>query len=225
MGLRKNTGASAANTGHGTDEDTDHGVDYAKERRDYDDDGRAGVAQPHRGHAEARDRFGGINWGAGFFGWLVAIGITILLTSIVGAVVAAVGSNANISQSDAERQAGTIGITAAVVLLVVLALAYFTGGYVAGRMSRFDGGKQGLAVWVIGLVVTLLAIAAGAIFGNEYNIFDRVDLPRMPISTDQLSWGGIITALAVILLTLLAAMAGGKLGHRYHDKVDRVAHR
>jgi hypothetical protein len=92
-------------------------------------------------------------------------------------------------------------------------------------MSRFDGGKQGLAVWVIGLVVTLLAIAAGAIFGNEYNIFDRVDLPRMPISTDQLSWGGIITALAVILLTLLAAMAGGKLGHRYHDKVDRVAHR
>jgi amino acid transporter len=221
MGLRKSTGASAASTDQHTDSSTDQGVDVAKERRGYD----SHVAQPHSGHTEARDRFGGINWGAGFFGWLVAIGITILLTSIVGAVVAAVGSNTNISQSDAERQAGTIGITAAVVLLVILALAYFTGGYVAGRMSRFDGGKQGLAVWVIGLVVTILAIIAGAIFGNEYNIFDRVDLPRLPISTDQLSWGGVITALAVLVLTLLAAMAGGKLGHRYHDKVDRVAHR
>jgi hypothetical protein len=219
MGLRKSTGASAANT----DQNDDQGVDYAKERRDHDDEGH--VARPHSGHTEARDRFGGTNWGAGFFGWLVAIGITILLTSIVGAVVAAVGSNANVSQSEAERQAGTIGITAAVALLVILALAYFTGGYVAGRMSRFDGGRQGLAVWVIGLVVTLLAIAAGAIFGTEYNIFDRVDLPRLPVSTEELSWGGVITAVAVLLLTLLAAMAGGKLGHRYHDKVDRVAHR
>jgi hypothetical protein len=112
-----------------------------------------------------------------------------------------------------------------VVLLVVLALAYYAGGYVAGRMSRFDGGKQGLGAWLIGLLVTLLAVAAGAIFGNEYNIFDRVNLPRIPLSTDQLSWGGIITALAVLVLTLLAAMAGGKMGQRYHNKVDRVAHR
>ena len=177
------------------------------------------------GHREAQDRFGGINWGSAFFGWLVAIGMTIILTGIVGAIVGAVSANTQITQSEAQREAGTIGIAAGVVLLVVLALAYFAGGYVAGRMSRFDGGKQGLAVWLIGLVVTLLAIGLGAIFGSEYNILDRVNLPRMPLSTDELSWGGIITALAVLVLTLLAAMAGGKLGHRYHDKVDRVAHR
>ena len=64
------------------------------------------------------------------------------------------------------------------MLLVVLSLAYYAGGYVAGRMSRFDGGKQGLAVWIIGLLVTLLAIGIGAVVGNEYNIFDRVNLPR-----------------------------------------------
>jgi len=34
-----------------------------------------------------------------------------------------------------------------------------------------------------------------------------------------------VTAIAVIVLTLLAAMAGGVLGHRYHDRVDRAANR
>ncbi len=187
---------------------------------------RAAKSAPtaHANHGDAYDRFGGINWGAAFFGWLVAIGMTIILTGIVGAVVAAISSSTQVTQSEAERDAGTIGIAAGVVLLVVLALAYYAGGYVAGRMSRFDGGKQGLAVWLIGLAVTLLALALGAIFGNEYNVLDRVNLPRMPLSTSELSTGGIITAVAVLALSLLAALTGGKMGHRYHDKVDRVAH-
>jgi uncharacterized membrane protein len=202
MARNNDTGATAA---HSTDNDHDH------TRRS--------------GDSEARDRFGGINWGAAFFGWLVAIALTILLTSIAGAIATAIGSSQNITQTEAERQAGTIGIVAGIVLLVVLLIAYYTGGYVAGRMSRFDGGKQGLAVWIIGLVVTLLAIGLGALFGAEYNILDRVNLPRLPISTDELSVGGLITAAAVLIGSLLAAMLGGKVGHRYHDKVDRVAHR
>jgi len=235
MKLRRETGATAADTSGSTAASPD----YAKDRSTMTHEDTRGdththadttpvgtpAATPHRGHAEAKDRFGGINWGASFFGWLVAIALTILLTSIVGAIVAAIGSSQNVTQTEAERQAGTIGITAGIVLLVVLALAYYTGGYVAGRMSRFDGGKQGLAVWVIGLLVTLVALGLGALFGAEYNILDRVDLPRLPISTEELSWGGIITAVAVLVLTLLAAMLGGKVGHRYHDKVDRVAHR
>jgi hypothetical protein len=112
---------------------------------------------------------------------------------------------------------------AAIVLLAVLLIAYYTGGYVAGRMSRFDGGKQGLAVWLIGLAVTIIALVLGAVFGSEYNILDRVSLPRIPVSTSELGMGGIITAVVILVGTLLAAMAGGKVGHRYHDKVDRAA--
>ena len=173
----------------------------------------------------ARDKFGGVNLGASFFGWIVAIGITIILTSIVGAVGAAIGFSGNVTQSDAERQAGTIGITAAVILLVVLMVGYYAGGYVAGRMSRYDGARQGLAVWLIGLVVTLVAIGLGAVFGSEYNLMDRVSLPRIPVALDQLGWGAVVTGAAVIILTLLASMAGGKIGRRYHDRVDRVATR
>lgn len=177
------------------------------------------------GHDRARDKFGGLNIGAVFFGWLVAIAVAILLTSIVGAVSAAVGSNTAISQDEAERQAGTIGVVAAIVLLVVLAIGYYAGGYVAGRMSRFDGGRQGIGVWALGLLVTIIALVLGAVFGSQYNILDRVSLPRIPVSTEELGWGGVITAVAVLALTLLAAFLGGKMGHRYHNRVDRLAGR
>jgi len=174
------------------------------------------------GEENARDRFGGLNLGAAFFGWLVAVAISILLTSIVGAVVAAVSSTTNVTQSEAQRDAGTIGLVSALVLVAVLMVGYYTGGYVAGRMSRFDGGRQGLGVWLIGLLVTVIAIVLGAVFGSKYNILDRVQLPRIPVSTDTLGWGTVITAVLVVVLTLLAALTGGKVGHRYHDRVDRT---
>ena len=170
----------------------------------------------------ARERFGGLNAGAAFFGWLVAVGLAALLGSLIGAIATAVGHNNNISQSDAQRAAGTIGIAAAVVLLVVLLIAYYAGGYVASRMSRYDGGRQGFGVWLIGLLVTIAAVVAGWVFGSAYNIFDRVNLPNVPLSNRDASVGAIITALAVVLVTLLAAVAGGKVGRRYHSKVDRV---
>ncbi|MET1059971.1 MAG: YrzE family protein [Nocardioides sp.] len=169
----------------------------------------------------AHEKYGGVNTGAAFFGWLVAVAITILLSGIIGAVAAAVSDQADVTQNDAERAANTIGLVAAIVLVAVLALAYYTGGYVAGRMSRFDGARQGLAVWVIGLIVTLVAVAVGWVFGDQYNVLDRVDLPRIPIPTDQVSSGGIITGLVVVVVTALAAMAGGTVGRRYHAKVDR----
>jgi len=172
-----------------------------------------------------RDKFGGLNLGAAFFGWLVAIAVSILLTSIAGAIVAALGSNANVTQSEAQKQAGTIGIFAGIVLLLVLMIGYFCGGYVAGRMSRYSGHRQGLGVWVIGLIVTIIAVVLGAVFGQQYDILSRVNLPRLPISGDALGTGGIIAALAVLVGTLVAAVAGGSVGTHYHRRVDRAGYR
>ena len=179
------------------------------------------VHEEHTAPETAHERYGGVNTGAAFFGWLVAVAMTILLTGIIGAIAAAVSREADVTQNDAERSANTIGLVAAIVLIAVLALAYYLGGYVAGRMSRFDGARQGLAVWVIGLVITLIAVAIGWIFGDQYNVLDRVDLPRIPIPTDEASSGGIIAGLVVLAVTALAAMTGGKVGRRYHTKVDR----
>ena len=103
-----------------------------------------------------------------------------------------------------------------------LLAAYLAGGYVAGRMSRFDGARQGLAVWLIGLLVVLLLAAAGGILGSQYNVLQQLNLPRIPIDEGTATTAGIITLVAILLVTLLGAVLGGKLGERYHRKVDRA---
>jgi amino acid transporter len=174
---------------------------------------------------EAYEKFGGGNAGAAFFGWVVAVGVAVLLTGLVGAVAAAIGDAQEITQSDAERDAGTIGIAAAIALIAVLMVAYYAGGYVAGRMSRFDGARQGVLAWALGVVITVVALAAGWVFGDQYNVFDRVDLPRIPIPTDDMTTGGVVTGVLVLVGTLIAAAAGGKVGRHYHARVDRYVER
>lgn len=188
------------------------------DRKSYSD-AKERVAE---GDRHQREEFGGMHFGAGFFGWIVAIGMAILLFGITGAVAAGVGASNSLTRTDLESQSGSIGIGAAIVLLVVLMLSYYAGGYVAGRMSRFNGIKQGLAVWLIGLLVTIIAAGAGAIFGSQYNILSRVSIPNVPIPTQDLGIGGAIAAGAVLLGTLLAAILGGKAGTHFHRKIDKV---
>ena len=46
-------------------------------------------------------------------------------------------------------------------------VAYYCGGYVAGRMARFDGVKQGVAVWVWALVIAIIVTVLGAVGGSS----------------------------------------------------------
>jgi MFS family permease len=192
-------------------------------RKTHHDDAHADTRAPGYSREAARERYGGFSFAAAFFGWLVAVALTVLLVGIAGAVATAAGASLNIAPAEAEQEAGTIGLAGAVTLLVILMIAYFAGGYVAGRMSRFDGGRQGLGAWLIGLLVTILVGLLGAVAGAEYDIFARVSLPSLPVSTETLTFGGVIALAAILLGTLLAAMLGGKAGQRYHTKVDRAA--
>lgn len=170
-------------------------------------------------------RFGGIKWGAAFFGWLSANGLAVILVAIVSAAGVAIGLTHGVTTSgDAARQANTLGVAGAIALLVVLFLAYLAGGYVAGRMARFDGARQGLAVWLIGLIVVIVLAAAGAILGAKYNVLQQLNLPRIPVDEGTATTAGIITLVAVLVVTLLGAVVGGKLGDRYHRRVDRVGY-
>ena len=164
-----------------------------------------------------REEYGGLSWGSAFFGWLVAVGVATLLIALLSAAGAAVG----LTDKD---DAGTIGIVGGILLLAVLAVAYYAGGYVAGRMARFNGPRQGLAVWLLGLVVTVLLALAGVLLGAEYNVLSGLNLPRIPVDEGALTTGGLIVLAAVLVGTLLAAVAGGKAGSHYHRKVDRVGH-
>jgi MFS family permease len=187
-------------------------------------DGAAVATREHLHTARARQReeYGGINWGAAFFGWLVAVGLGSLLVAILAAAGAAVGLTQNVTTTDATTNAETIGLGGAIALIVVLMIAYYCGGYVAGRMSRFDGARQGFGAWIFGIVVTVLLAAAAAILGSEYNVLDQLNLPALPVGSDTMTTGAVIALIAVVVASLLAAIVGGKAGERYHRKVDRA---
>lgn len=93
-----------------------------------------------------------MKFGSAFFGWLTATGTAVILTAVLAATGTAIGlgNNANASRAvDATSwNAGTIELVGGIVLALILLFAYYFGGYVAGRMMRFGGVKQGVAVWL-----------------------------------------------------------------------------
>jgi uncharacterized protein (TIGR02271 family) len=60
------------------------------------------------------------------------------------------------------------------------------------------------------------------VFGAEYNVLSGLRLPRIPVGEGSLTTGGLIALAAVLIGTLLAAIAGGKAGTRFHRTVDCV---
>ncbi len=167
-----------------------------------------------------REQFGGVSWGAAFFGWLVAVGLGALLVGLLAAAGVAVGLT-DLS-GDTIGTADAIGLGGAIALLLALSIAYGCGGYVAGRMSRFDGARQGIAAWAIGVVVSIALTAAAAVFGTEFNVLEQLELPALPAGDSELATGGAVALAAVAVVTIVAAVIGGKAGERFHRRVDRA---
>ncbi|HMO10044.1 MAG TPA: hypothetical protein PKB06_00720, partial [Actinotalea sp.] len=109
-------------------------------------------------------------------------------------------------------------VVGAVLLLLVVFVAYYCGGYVAGRMARFDGVKQGLAVWLWSLAVAVVVAVVGALLGDRFQaaLADLNAFPRF--SPDAMGTTGIIAALVVLVASLGGAVLGGSVGMRYHRR-------
>ena len=114
---------------------------------------------------------------------------------------------------------------AAGTLLVILFSAFYCGGYVAGRMARFDGLRQGIGVWVWTLVIAGALAIAAVIGGSEYNVLQQLNLPNVAVGDQSLTTGGWLTLAAAVVVTLLFAVLGGKAGDLFHRRVDRFATR
>jgi len=163
--------------------------------------------------ARQRDRFGGFSWGSDFFGWLAAAGLAAILAGIVAAAGAALG----LTKGSTDQ----IHLGGGIALLAVLFVAYVAGGYVAGRMARFDGTRQGLGVWLWGILVAGAIALLAILGGSKYNVLDALNLPRIPIDQGHLTNGGAIALAAGLVVSLVAACIGGTLGARWHRRVDR----
>ncbi len=190
-------------------------------------------AHPHRADVvdepTPRERFGGISFGCTFFGWVTATGMTVLLTALVAAAGAGIGLVSDASDvADAARDQGVsaeeIGWAGVVLVIVVVLVAYYSGGYVAGRMARFDGVRQGVGVFLWTIIAAVVVAVLGAIAGSQYDVLDELNaFPRIPSDLGDLSTPAVVLLVGVVAAALVGAMLGGLAGMHFHRKVDKVA--
>lgn len=160
----------------------------------------------------ARRRFGGLDLPAAFAGMLAALGLTVLLAGLAGAV-GSVGYQRGASPDDLSAGGLFTG-------LAILLLSFFVGGWVAGRMARYDGGLNGTVAGLLFVVLAAAVSGVGSWLDTKYDFFDDVRLPQWfsgPSTT-----AAVLSAAAGILIVLLAASLGGSFGSRYHRQADRL---
>jgi hypothetical protein len=152
-------------------------------------------------------------------GTLVAYGAFAVMAALVGAAAAGVGLGNDLSSNDWAR----LGTGSAIAAAVVLFLAYLFGGYVAGRMARRAGLLNGLAVFLLAIV---LIAAVGAIVASQADADAiRINLRSLGIPTSGSEWGdiGTLAGIASLAAMLVGALVGGVLGERWHSKLTRRA--
>jgi len=173
--------------------------------------------------AREKERFGGMKFGASFFGWLTASGMAVLLTALLAAAGAGVGLATDLDPANPDAgQAETIGLIGAIVILAIIFVAYFAGGYVAGRMARFNGARQGVGVWLWAVIIAVVVAVLGLIAGTQFNLLANLNtFPRIPVNEGTLTTAGVLTAVAVAIVALVGAILGGVTGMRFHRRVDK----
>jgi len=169
----------------------------------------------------------GINWGAAFFGWVAAMGLAVILTAFVAAVGAAVGVTQGTTTPEQaatqiqNQDPQTVGIIGVIVLAVIAFVSYYGGGYVAARMSRFDGARQGFAVWLWAVLVAVVVAVVAAVAGARFDVLSTLNtFPRWPVDQGNVTGTGIVALLLLLAITLLGAVIGGAGGMRYHRRLE-----
>ena len=174
-----------------------------------------------------RDVYGGVDWLASFIGCVFAlVCMSVLLLLISGLMLGPLGFTLDL----AGGQLDSAIITGLVIVGLVLFLSYFFGGYVAGRLVRFDGGRNGAATVAWGILLAVIFalfgfLLAGLLPGSVYELLRGLQ------SGIQSTFGNLITLglvgagiiVGALLLVLLGGLLGGSLGNRYHTRIDRTS--
>jgi hypothetical protein len=172
-------------------------------------------------HRRERQAFGGaIQWEAAFFGLLATIGLLVMLAAMTASAGVALGATE--FREPAADQLEELSFAGGVLLVLIVAIAFASGGYVAGRMARFDGLRQGLGVWTLSVLMVAAVGVAVWIASGELNPLDSIDLPDLPVGEGPLGAGAGLALALLAVIALIASVAGGLLGERFHRAVDEA---
>jgi cytochrome bd-type quinol oxidase subunit 2 len=159
-----------------------------------------------------------IQWETTFFGLLAAVGLAgLLVAMLLGCLVAAGVTD---FRDNARTFFDHLTMAGGGVAVAIIALSYLTGGYVAARMARFDGWRQGVGIWLLSLLMVVGVGIAAWIGGGNMNPAESISLPSNPIDNGPLSNSGWVILAVVLAVSLIAAIGGGILGERFHRAVD-----
>ncbi len=173
-----------------------------------------------------RDVYGGVDWLASFIGCVFALicaGVLLLLIS--GLVLSPLGFTLDLQ----DQEINSAIITGLVIVGFVLFISYFLGGYVAGRLVRFDGGRNGAATVAWGILLSVIFAIFGfllagllpaSVFGLLRGLQSSIQSAVGNLATLGLVGAGII--VGALLLMLLGGLLGGSIGNRYHTRIDRT---
>lgn len=167
--------------------------------------------------AEAVRARGGLSAWSVLSGILVAFGAFVLLSALVGAILAGSGL---IEGSLRPEELRTAGIGTLIALVIIQFLAYFWGGYTSARMARGSGWMNGLLVTVgaIVIVAVLGAVVAGLSVsapGSAPTGFESLPSPFRGASEVATAAG-----IAILASMLLGGLLGGRVGAKWHTKLE-----
>ena len=189
-------------------------------------------AEPHpRDYAEVdegrearlREVYGGVDWLASFIGCVFAMVCSgILLLFFSGLVLGPLGFTLNLEGREVDP-AIIIGL---VVVGLVLFVSFFFGGYVAGRLARFDGGLNGAATVLWGVLLSAILLVGSFLPGPLFELLQEFVqnsvLPGIGGLT-EIGLAGLGIIIGALVLELLGGFLGGRLGNLYHTRIDRTA--
>lgn len=164
------------------------------------------------------DARGGVSLMSVLAGMLVAFGAFVVLTAIVGGVLAAMGiAEGGISADEAVDAS----IGAGIGLVIVQFLSYLWGGYVAGRMARGSGALNGVLVSIVAIaLVAILGTIVAAVTNSAATSLSPADVQRLPLPLGSLSDIGTGVGIALLVAMLGGGALGGAWGERWHDKLE-----
>lgn len=164
-----------------------------------------------------------IRWGAVWSGLIVTLAVFILLE---------IGFFALGWLTFAQGNPGT---TAGLVSALIVLVAFFVGGFVAGGTSIWRGAREGVMhgtmVWALGIVaiIFLTLFGGGALFGSlatalsqASSLQEAVNVPEAQLdqAVDS-ARGSAGWAVLGLVLSLLAAAVGGLLGVKTGSRKDK----
>ncbi|AHY46404.1 Hypothetical Protein RradSPS_1121 [Rubrobacter radiotolerans] len=168
-----------------------------------------------------REIYGGVDWLASFLGFVFAAVAGSFLFALASLIFVPLGISVEIGAT-----LTAAAITALVLLAVLIFLTYFFGGYVAGRLARFDGGRNGAMSVFWGLLIGFILFVVGTFLPGSLgeSVRDFYQGSLLPVLGSVLDLGAIGIGIVAggVLVAVLGGILGGKLGSRYHAEIDQI---